>query len=382
MSMATMHPVVLLGAYGLDHDRMPADEFQIRMGQANALMDDNGWRALFVYGDATEHRALAWLTNFIPRMRWAFAMLPRDGEPRLLISIGARDMPAMRLMTWIAEVHPGWSWPETFDPWLAAFLESQPHAAVAVGLLGRDLMRAPFVGMLNDSLAGTVSLAPADAAFEPVLHARRPREVAMIREACRLVDEAAAAMESAWRGGANAMKAAIEAERCARAQAAHDVRVLFSTDGGATLVPFFGVVEGRPDPLLAYIAVKYAGYWADAFVTFADRPSDALAGAQAALDKLLGAVRPGSRAGALAAAARIEGRPAHPVLGGCLGHRIGLSLAEPPDLKPEGEAVLEPGGIYTLRVGTADPERGCALLSAMVCIGEDRVEILRRSGRS
>ena len=50
----TMHPAVLLGAYGLDHDRMPADEFQIRMAAAHALMDERGWRAIFAYGDATE----------------------------------------------------------------------------------------------------------------------------------------------------------------------------------------------------------------------------------------------------------------------------------------------------------------------------------------
>ena len=75
--------------------------------------------AMLVYGDAREHSDLAYFTNFIPRHRWALALLPRQGEPRLLVSMSSRDMPAQRLMTWIPDVLSAWTWESVFDPWLA-----------------------------------------------------------------------------------------------------------------------------------------------------------------------------------------------------------------------------------------------------------------------
>ncbi|OGA46364.1 MAG: hypothetical protein A3G25_16255 [Betaproteobacteria bacterium RIFCSPLOWO2_12_FULL_63_13] len=377
--IATMHPVVLLGAYGLDSDRMPADEFQIRMAAANTLMDERGWRAIFAYGDATEHRELAWLTNFIPRLRWALALLPRQGAPRLLTSMSPRDVAAMKLMTWIGDVHSGWSWSEVFDPWLDEFCAREGANPAPVGLLGRELMRPTFLETMKASAGARLALEPATGVLDSRLRFRRSRELVMLREACHRVDAAADAMQRAWRAGADGMSAAIEAERAARAQAAHDVRVLFSVDGGATLLPFYGVIAGRSDPMLAYIAVKYMGYWADAFVTFAQAASPALAAARQALDALLAAARPGADGAELARAATPGGLAPHPVIGEVVGHRIGHSLAEGEPLAAASPARLEPGGVYTLRVGAADPAAGCALLSAMIRVSETGVEVMRKS---
>jgi Xaa-Pro aminopeptidase len=299
-----------------------------------------------------------------------------------LVSIGARDIPAMRQMTWIGDVHSGWGWAETFDPWLGEFLDRAGELPVRVGMLGQDLMRSPFLETLRASIGDSVALEPADAAFASLLSVRRPREMAMIREACSLADAASRAMESAWRGAADAMASAVAAERAARAMAAHDVRVLFSVDGGRTLLSFYGVVEGRADPMVAYIAVKYMGYWADAFVTITDRPTEALARAREALDAMLAVARPGSSADALITAGHIDGLPAHPVLGGAVGQPIGLALSEQPELRANTAAILETGRVYSLRVGAADDNAGSALLSAIIHVGEDGVEILRRSDRS
>jgi len=377
--MATMHPVVLLGAYGLDHDRMPADEFQIRMAAANRLMDERGWRAIFVYGDATEHRELAWLTNFIPRLRWAIALLPRQGAPRLLISMSPRDVAAMKLMTWIGDVHSGWSWSEVFDPWLDEFCAREGANPVPVGLLGRELMRPAFLQTMKASAGARLALDPVSGVLASQLRFRRPREVVMLREACHRVDAAADAMQQAWRAGADGMSAAIAAERAARAQAAHDVRVLFSVDGGATLLPFYGIIAGRSDPMVAYIAVKYMGYWADAFVTFAHAESPALVKTRQALEVLLSAALPGATGTELARAATPGGLDPHPVIGDIVGYRIGHSLAEDEPLAAASAAALEPGGVYSLRVGVADPNAGCALLSAMIRVSEAGVEVMRKS---
>src|SRR6202035_4613140 len=114
--MRTVHPSIMIGSYGWEQDRAPRDEFQIRMAGLHRLMDEKGWKAMLVCGDAREHAELAYFPNFSPRLRWSMALLPREGEPRLLVSMSSRDMPAMRLMTWIPDVMSGWTWDTAFDP--------------------------------------------------------------------------------------------------------------------------------------------------------------------------------------------------------------------------------------------------------------------------
>ena len=119
--MRTMHPSIMLGSYIWLQDRLPIDEFRLRLDNIYEEMDKHGWKGLLVYGDAREHAALAYVSNFIPRMRWGMALLSRDGNHRLLCSMSTRDLPAMRTMTWIGDVQSGWEWDKTFDPWLEQF---------------------------------------------------------------------------------------------------------------------------------------------------------------------------------------------------------------------------------------------------------------------
>src|ERR1700692_3589528 len=128
--MLTMHPSIMLGSYVLSQDRLPTDEFVLRGEDIYEKMDAHGWKAALIYGDAREHAALAYFSNFIPRMRWGMALLPRSGEPRLLCAMSTRDVPAMRTMTWIADVHSGWGaeWEKAFDPWIAQIKGERPLA--------------------------------------------------------------------------------------------------------------------------------------------------------------------------------------------------------------------------------------------------------------
>ena len=136
----------MIGAYGFEQDRVPRDEFQIRLRALHGVMDHKGCAAMLIYGDAREHSQLAWFTNFIPRHRWALALLPRRGEPRLLVSMSSRDMPAQRLMTWIPDVMSAWTWESVFDPWLAGL---GADAAADIGTLRFDLMRPALMASIE-----------------------------------------------------------------------------------------------------------------------------------------------------------------------------------------------------------------------------------------
>ena len=146
--MRTVQPCTMIGAYAFEADRVPRDEFQIRMAALNGVMDAKGCKAMLIYGDAREHAELAYFTNFIPRHRWALALLPRQGNARLLISMSSRDMPAQRLMTLIPDVMSAWTWDSAFDQWLAGL--SSEGADIAT--VGFGLMRPALLASIEKSL--------------------------------------------------------------------------------------------------------------------------------------------------------------------------------------------------------------------------------------
>ncbi len=381
--MRTVHPSTMIGAYGFEQDRVPRDEFQIRLRALHGIMDAEGCSAMLVYGDAREHSDLAYFTNFIPRHRWALALLPRRGEPRILVSMSSRDMPAQRLMTWIPDVLSAWTWESVFDPWLAALGADAPKdiGPVNIGTVRFDLMRPPLMASLEKSLGNRFRLVAADAQVRA--RATRPRELSLIRDACRVARAGGAAFLQAWRDGDGVEAAALAGERRARALAVQDVRTLVSFDGGRTLAPFRGTFEPKSGtaPLLGYIAVKHRGYWAESFVSASEPPADIHERALTGLAAALRGAAPGMSAADLYAKAiePLGARGLHPVLGGSVGRRIGFSSNEGGELRRDARHVLKIGDVYALHVGLSDPHAGGAIASAMVAITPEGSEVLVRS---
>jgi Xaa-Pro aminopeptidase len=379
--MLTMQPSVTIGSYLWAQDRLPYDEFSLRLDDLRAAMERHDWPAVLVYGDVREHAALAYLSNFIPRVRWGMALLPRNGDARLLCAMSTRDLPAMRTLTWIADVKSGMGpeWQKAFNPWFERFAGNEP---LELGAIGFDLMAPALCDAVRRSLGGRFSLRRADDLVSIPPDRKRPRERTMMRASCRLLETAAQAFVENWRSRREPETAALEAERLARSLAAQDVRTLVSLDGGRTLVPFAGRFEKTAGSLVGYLAVKVMGYWADAFVTVDDGASGlARAHAEAAFAALIAAMRPGARCAELHATAMDALAPfsLHPVLGGSVGHAIGLSLNARPELSAASDAVLEQDGIYTLQVGIADPAAGNVLLSAIVHNAQSGADVLARS---
>src|ERR1700689_4208445 len=340
--MQTMQPSVTLGSYTWAQDRLRIDEFTLRLEDLHAGMDHNGWQAVLAYGDVREHAALAFFSNFIPRVRWAIALLPRSGEPRLVCAMSTRDLPAMRSLTWIADGRSGMGpeWSKSFDPWFDQF---KGEGAVNLGTLGFDFMAPVLFGSVRRSLGERFVLQKADDILGLASRPKRPRELTMIRASCNVLDAATKAFAENWRKNHAPETAALDAERVARSLAAQDVRTLVSLDGGRTLVPFQGRFEKCAGPLVGYLAVKAVGYWADMFVTVDDDTITPVARhAEAALDAIITDMRPGTRTGALHAKAVGALAPfkLHPVLGGSVGHAIGLSLHEGAEFQASADAML------------------------------------------
>jgi Xaa-Pro aminopeptidase len=379
--MQTVQPCVTIGSYVWAQDRLPYDEFTLRLEELRAAMDRNGWPAVLVYGDVREHAALAFLSSFIPRVRWGMALLPRTGDARLLCAMSTRDLPAMRTLTWIADVRSGMGpeWVNAFDPWFERFTIDQTQK---LGTIGFDVMAPVLCAAVRRSLGERFALQRADDAVAIPARRKRPRELTMMRASCKLLEAAAKTFVDSWRGNHEPETAALDAERMARSHAAQDVRTLVSLDGGRTLVPFQGRFETCEGPLVGYIAVKVLGYWADMFVTVDDgSATNAARHAEAALDAIIANMRPGVRTNALHATAISALAPykLHPVLSASVGHGIGLSLHEGTEFAASGDAILVQDGVYSLQVGAADAQAGNVLTSAIVRVAAAGHEVLVRS---
>jgi Xaa-Pro aminopeptidase len=379
--MQTVQPCVTIGSYIWAQDRLPYDEFTLRLDALRAAMDRNGWPAVLVYGDVREHAALAFLSSFIPRVRWGMALLPRTGDARLLCAMSTRDLPAMRTLTWIADVRSGMGpeWEKAFDPWFERFIGDQ---AQKLGTIGFDIMARVLHATVRRSLGERFALQRADDIVAIPSCRKRPRELTMIRASCKLLKTAAKTFAESWRRNHEPETAALDAERVARSLAAQDVRTLVSLDCGRTLVPFQGGFEKCSGPLVGYIAVKAAGYWADMFVTVDDGTITAAAQhTEAALDAIIANMRPGARIDTLhsKAVGALAPYKLHPALGGSIGHGIGLSLHEGPEFQLSANATLVGDGVYALQIGAADAKAGNVLLSAIVRVAAKGAEVLVRS---
>jgi Xaa-Pro aminopeptidase len=378
--MRTMQPSVTIGSYTWAQDRLPFDEFTPRIDELRAAMERHGWAAVLVYGDVRDHGALAYLSNFIPRVRWGMALLPRASDPRLLCAMSTRDLPAMRGLTWIADVRSGMGpeWEKSFDPWLQ---QLKADRTTELGALDFDLMAPALRDAVERSLAGRFTLRRADDVVAVPPERKRPRELTMMRASCQLLDTAAQALIDGWRRTGEPETAALDAERTARLLAAQDVRTLVSLDRGRTLVPFQGRFEKVAGPWVAYLAVKVMGYWADMFITVNNGDTDVLKSSEAALDTLIAAAQPGAQASELFAKAADVLKPfgLHPALCGSVGRAIGLSLHEGPEFCAQEDAALVEDGVYALQAGIADRDAGNALLSAIIRCTAKGAEVLVRS---
>lgn len=373
--MLTMHPSLLIGDYDWDPERLPVSEFTQRLAAVDDDMSARGLAGLVVYGDAVDHAALAYLTGFTPKLGAAIAFVAPGGAVRIQARGGAAMLEAAKRLTWVDDVVSGPNAGKAVEEWLDGL---GGGAQRRVGLVtGR---RAPASGLRLVAAAseGRAALEDASDMLSTLMARKRPLERRLIAATAETLSAAVGAVDAARADGASVVAAIQAGEAEARRRRVADVRTLFSLDGGRVLQPFEGLDETRADPLVAYVAVREAGYWAGGFVTLGERPNAAREAAAAALAALVGAARPGAGWRDLAAAvdAVSGGLTAHAVTEASLGNGIGLNLEEPPLLRSDSDGVLEQDGVYALQAGFADETAGHAILSAIVAVGRDGTEVL------
>jgi len=369
--MQTMHPTLLIGPADWNPAHMPQADYRARI---EALLSSAQAVGAVVSGNSFDHAALAYLTGFTPKLDEGMALIPRNGNPRQLVRGSVNMIAAARPLTWIDGIEPLREPGKAVAEWVRAL------PAGRVLLIGGDAMPFSMRRAIDNALAD-IDVEDATARLQAQMLRKTPRELGLLREACRGLATAVAALRVAQSAGENVTAALLAAEHAADKWGAQDVRSLFSLDAGHTLQPFDVLVERKVEPLQVYLAVRHAGYWAEGFVRLAHGEDALQARANEILATMLAAVKPGVSSRDLAQiAARAPGAlPAHPIVDPVFGNAIGLALQEPPLLSVD-DGSLEAGAVYSLRAGQRDVHAG-AIVSAMLHVTDSGCDVLWRGDR-
>lgn len=371
--MQTMHPTLLVGPADWDPKEMPREEFDERL---TALWRDHpNASGAIVYGNSSDHAALAYLTNFTPKLEAALAFIPRRGEAQLLVGGGVNMVPAARPLTFVENLAP------LREAAKAAAAWAHTLPAGDILLIGGEAMPTSMHRTFDQALGADRKI-ETDATLQARMTTKRPRELHALRAACATLDAAAQALRAASHNRKSVTDCILLAELAALQRGAQDVRSLFSLDGGRTLRPFdIPLAEGR-DVLQVYLAVRQSGYWVDGFVRVTpagDALQEKIGGI---LDAMIAAAKPGLSCRDFAKLADAErgSFQLHPLAGNVFGNSIGLALDEPPILARDSNARLEAGAVYSLRAGLLDETGAGAISSAIIAVTVGGSDVLWRDG--
>ena len=252
--MLTMHPTLLVGQADWDAARLPKDDF---LGRIAAFWRgcDPGIGGVVVYGSPRDHAELAYVTHFTPKLEPAIALIPRAGEPRLLVGGGANMIGAAKPLTWVETLLPLRDAGQTIARW------ARETGAGDLALVNGGAMRFG----LRQEIVAALGTPPSDLTgiVAAAMRRKSARELALVRDACASLAAAFAAMREAHQAGRGMTDVVLAGEQAAWRRGAQDVRSLFGRDGG--LAPFTVPIAEPADPLQVYVAVRHAGYWAEGF---------------------------------------------------------------------------------------------------------------------
>ena len=143
--MHIMHPTLLVGPGDWDPQRISRKDYDARL--AALWRDHPNANGAIVYGNACDHAALAYLTHFTPKLEAAIALIPRNGEAKMLIGGGVNMLPAAKPLTFISALAPLRDAAKTIADWAGGL-----DAGGSLVLLGGDTMPYELCRALDRAL--------------------------------------------------------------------------------------------------------------------------------------------------------------------------------------------------------------------------------------
>jgi hypothetical protein len=364
----TSHPTLLIGPSDWDADVMPREEFARRI--------EGLWRAFpeapcaIVYGSPAHHAELAYLTNLVPKLEAAVAILSRSGAQEIHLGGGPNMLGSAKPLTFIADIKP-LRGGQAIGRRALEMKEGMPGTPL---IIGDGYMPTAFHHGMDEAM-GEEAL-NATSQIWTLMHRSSSRELNALRESAFALNGAMTAIFDAKKAGAGVTEAVLAGEREANSRGAQDIRTLFSLDGGRTLQPFTTTLTARADSLQVYVAARRFNYWTEGFLALSDNRRPVIMRAKELLRQALAAIKPNIKTadvmGLIIAGSRPYGT--HPVIERAVISRLGLTLEEPPHTNPG--ISFEAGDIYSVRAGLTNGADEHAIVSAMVRVREGGTDML------
>ena len=353
--MQTLHPVLKHGGLFSDWEMLPRAVFAERVGRIQAAIDAAGDDAWLIYGDAQRYGDVAYVSHFVPRLRSVVVLVPRSGDPTILASIGSRDVPASKILTWLDDLRPFTRLPGE----AVKLIEERGLAQARIGLVGTRVS-LPIAEW--DAIAAglpNVRWTERDAEYAELRRVKDGVEDAALRRAAAAVRSGLDEAERAVQAGRTQREATAMVDRVLRYAAAEDIRILMASgaQSGSALRPPDERRLAAGDTVLLFLQVEVQRYWTQGARTlFLGTPSAAARAltdqATQALTAMTNALRGGIRAADVAAAASAVLGPVRfaAAMRYGIGSGIGLDAHEPPAIAPDSAERIPADGAIALHV--------------------------------
>ncbi|MFQ5852851.1 MAG: M24 family metallopeptidase [Candidatus Binatia bacterium] len=380
--MDTLHTVLNRGCSIWDQSLVPTEEFQNRLEQIRKGMEERSLELMLVYGDSWKLGNLAYVSHFMPKNRGALALIPRTGDPALVVQEPSRNNPFSRTLTWFGDVVSVGG----FMQGLAQVLRARGLQPKRVGLATvEEQLGAKQWGGLIKGLEG-VEMVNCGDLIGSLRRTKSSREAALVKRSAEILTDAFSLLRKEMKEHRKEYEIMALAERVARGQGAEDFRFLVarSSQPEIGLRPVSHSEIAKGEGLLVSMAMSYQRYWAELGQTyFLGKPvKDAIESHELAKKvylKLQEEVKPGTRpesADSWISDCLSSARARDSIRAYGVGNGIGLDLVEEPMLGKEASPEICEGMVLTLRVCLQGKECGSALLASPYRVTSSGVESL------
>lgn len=367
--MRTLHSVLKHGALYWDRTLATPEACEQRFRRVQQAVAQSGDDAWLVFGDVQRHGNLVYVSNFLPRVRSALVVVPREGAPTLLANIGLRDVPAAKTITWVDDVRPFGRLPKE----IVGLIEQQGLKAGRIGTCGFDESLPVTEWDAIEKGLPEVRWTVRDTEIAKLRAAKEAWEIAVMRRTSDIADAALAKAPKLLRPGADLRKIIASIDLEARSRGAEDTRYLIGI-GDGNLRPVDDRVLSAGDVVTLYMTIETQRYWAEAARTFVLGAADSKLQAlfdkgQQALAAMNAKVRGGTAAADVSRAAKAafaDDAIYRTAQGYGLGNGIGLDSEEDPVISEASNGVLADNAVVTTRVIAQASGFGVALSQTSV----------------
>ena len=374
----------------------PREEYAARLGRAREVMERTGLAALFLTGPKNLTYLTGYRTNlFSSTFRPFTAVIPLAGDPVLLLPNLEEGLG--RGTCWFADIRIWGGGAEAKDPLtLAAQVFKEKDLAEA--RVGIERGMGHRLGMTLDQFDDLRRLLPAvtwtdsGALLWELRMVKSPAEVAYMRRACRITDQAIGAAVSLAREGVSEVELQVAMGETMMREGADTIRSLTVASGPqryAMLNPPASDRRLRRGEMVNFdVGAIYRGYHADLTRGFfigeaSPRQREFYQAALEIFNETCEAVRPGETFHDVdhAAEGAITRRGYREYMLHRTGHSLGTEVHEHPSIGPGEQTALVPGMVLAIEPGIYDFSIGAFRIEDNVVVTEQGCELLSNAPR-